>query len=285
MNVQPLVGTTGFPSSDGESGELVPFDFMVSGLAVGEDPTSHPLIPIPLQTEITIGELKYRCDSVGVAEVYSDNACLVRARFSTDGRFRFPARTPDTPNFRVWDFGYKKTKIVLTQFIKGVRTYANASGQQVTADWWYRYDKDFDVEFRTLNVKVTLTNISNEAVMDVVNLCDAQLGHLHQFAGRRWVMQPATIRQPRPRELGIDYAWVSDPGNGGLGQPAGVAPSDYVYVPSRPPFHVYDVIPTQTIGGRPDVTVTSLFPQTLPSGGANPFYDLNGWQNLPGTPI
>ena len=287
MIVQPLIGTTGFPSHDSNGARsLAPFVYRVSEVSIGTDPTVHPMIPLP-GSELTIGADKYVCDRVGVTQLISDTACDVTAWFSNDGRFRFPTIRPndESPTFLDYDLGYKKTQIEVPQFLKGQRTARNAAGALVTGDYWYKDYKTLDIEQDVLNVRINIEGLSNENIRQIIRDIRLQRGKLHEFFDSFWVMQMPFIRSYKADGISIAYAWVSDPGSGALDVPAGVLPSDCVTAPGRPPFYVYSVVPTSQITLIPRITVQDLFPLTLPGGGANPRVDLNGWRNLPGRPI
>jgi len=254
----------------------------VTSLAIGEDATSHVDIP-DVGSEVTIGGYKVTCDWVGVTTVHSDNSCIVEARYSSDGRFRFPD-FPSDPNDEETrgtdDHGYKKSTIKAPQFSKGERTYKDASGATVTTPWWHREDIDIDIELRTYNVQIRLTGQTRTSRRLIVNTIDCKIGQLHTFGGREWIFQPATVRSNRDDIVDISYAWVSDPGNGELAYPAAAMPSEIIVADmERPPFHVYGVIPQSSTRPTPLIYVQGLFAGT--SSRVVP----NGYQGLPGNPI
>ena len=286
MIVQPLLGTTGFPNKDGESADLEPFVYRVTGISIGEDPTTATGIPIPRQTEITIGDTKYRCDRVRCITIISDGACDVAAYFSTDGRFRFPTQPPNSneETFLDYDLGYKKVQIEVPGFTKGQRTARDEMGMLVTSDYWYKDYKTIDIEQDVLNVRVNILNITNEDVREIITQIRLQRGRLHQFFDSFWIMQMPFLRSIKQEGISIAYAWVSDPGNSGFGQPANLATGDYVSAPSRGPFELYVVAPASSTQATPRITTQSAFPETI-NGSPNPLVDLNGWTDLPGRPI
>lgn len=277
--VVPLQGASGFVGGkDAGSGELLPRVFRVEGLAIGEDATQ--VLGIPLEdSEFEFGGRKYFCDTVGVSRVISDNACDVTCRYSTDRRFRFnvvPSNSED-PSYREYDFGYKKVSIKVPQFAKIVEQTSTG-----TKTRWNPTPFELDIEKSTFNTVVNLTNVANP--LAIRNQIADQVGHLHnfQFPGislERWVMQPPSIRSTKPGQLTIAYAWESDPGNGPIGLPLGYTSSTVIVAPTRPPFFVYNVIPSQVVDGPPTIVTQDLFLDL------HPYNTPDGWIGLPGNPI
>jgi len=280
--VQPQIGSTGFLQRSRDSWQLLPRLFLVEELAIGEDATSHVDIP-SVGSEVTIGGYKVTCDWVGVTTVLSDNSCYVEARYSSDRRFSFPDRPAD-PNDEEYqgsdDHGYKKTTINVPQFSKGERTYKDASGATVTTPWWHREDIPLDIELRTYNVQIRLTNQTRTSRRLIINTIDSKIGQLHRFGGRDWIFQPATVRSNRDDIVDISYAWVSDPGNGELEYPAAAMPGEFIVADmERPPFHVYTVIPQSSTRPAPVIFVQNLF-----AAGSRRIVP-DGYEGLPGDPI
>lgn len=289
-SVVPLQGTTGFPSRDSTSGELLPYRYLVSNFPVGADPRIDPLIPIE-GSFVTVGGFKYRCDRVSVAEVISDTSCVVEARFSSDGRFRFYRTQPDSTqlDYREWDLGFEKVDLVLPMYTRGVHETTDLDGTESTERWWYLSEDTVPHELDVLHVRVNVQVSTDDDVRDIITRARAQKGHLHRFdfpPDTYWVMQtPHITRRGDEGFVTVEYAWSSDPGNGAVGIPVGLTPDEVVTAPRRPSFYAYSKVPVRVPGGTPAILVTDLFPPTEPDGSPNRFYDPNGWRTLPGNPL
>jgi len=276
----PLLGTTGFPSVDTDSAELYPFVFRVTGMSVGEDPTLVSGVPRRGHS-FTLGEYKYTLDRLE-SRPLSDVSCDVIAYYSTDGRFRFPRPDlrRDESGFRDWDLTYRKTQIEVPGFVRGTKQQRNGSGQLIDTVWWFDDRQMLDLEIDVLNVQVTLDGIDPETIPDIITDARSQRGMIHRFLGEDWLMRMPTIRQSANQKIMISYTWEHDPGTFAPGQPANIAPDEYVGAPDRGPWNVWRVLPVQSVGQRPDVTVINLYPPSSPAR-ANP----QGYRLLPGRPI
>lgn len=276
----PLVGTTGFPEVDVDSAQLYPFQWMVTGLSVGEDPLQVSGIP-SIGHSFTIGDYKYTLDRLSCSP-HSDNACTVTGYYSTDARFRFPRPElrRDTDGFRDWDLGFKIQQIEMPAFVRGMKQQRDAMGNLVDTVYWFEDAKTLDVEFDVLNVQVTLEGIDPASIADIIEDVRARRGKIHRFFGNDWLMRMPFIRQSKEQTLTISYAWEFDPGSFAPGPPGNLTSVDYVSPPDRPSWHVWQVLPVRTVDQRPDIVTIDLFPP-----GSSARDDEMGWRNLPGRPL
>lgn len=280
----PQQGSTGFADRGPNGfGCLLPRDFLVQDLAIGEDATKLIAIPQP-NSEFTLSGDKYTCDRTYVSKVISDNSCMVTTLFSNDQRFRsgssFSGNDPHDPDYQGWDIGYRKTKYEIPRFTKGTRTYATSpGGPMAMQDYWIYTPIPQDIEYTTFSRVLNLTPVAPTQVIGIVNTIHTQVGHLHIFPNspNKWLMNAPTIRNTKKFQLQVVYSWESDPGNGIV---QNIDPNNFI-VPDdeRDPFSVYQVTAATVANPDPRIFVQQLFP---PSSSR---YDPNGWQTLPGHPI
>lgn len=299
MNVLPMDGG-GLPVLDGPdgSGYLTPFVWWVDEILTTDNPLEAPGIPT-IRSSLLVHGKTYKCDSVQTSRI-NDTCVEVTAKFSTDGRFGGMQKVEPNEEFKNTVLGYKKVPIKppvmrLTRHVFKDGDNNSKEGQR----WEESPDMDaIQLEFSVLSISVVLKELSNSQMNAIIRSIDNRIGEMHQFTaypGRYWVMQPATIRNSKPGELRIDYSWESDPGNS---SPTVLSPS-YRSPPFRPPFHSYQVEslpidPGDTNPKPPIIRVINNFPPEVishydangnPVMMDNPKYRLDGYLELPGSPI
>lgn len=297
MSTVILEAGGGLPKFDGDGrGELTPFVWMVDELAPDDNPLTQPGVLRRGDVVQRAGAV-FTCDSCE-AEHVNDSCARVTSRFSTDGRFVNLSRTPppqESEDYRGFTMGYKKVPIRLPMFTLGKHQYADPDGNQVEVDWWLPSEdrEPIQLEFSTLGTTVRLKDLTNAEMLDVILQVKRQVGCLHQIRATLeswWVMQPASIVNDRPGELQIGYSWESDPGNSA----PNISQEKTVVPPYRPGFYSYVVRRAAVDGGRPTIEVTDNYPAEvqdhIEADGTvvyrpNPFYQPDGWINLPGRPL
>lgn len=254
--------------------------YRVIDVPIGSSPLEALELPPIGSPKVSNGRVVY-CQDLDPEQI-NDTTYDVTAFFS-EGAIAIFEQVPR----KSWDLTYRKDKITLPIFVRGLKVHGAS-----TAQYWDPDPFDLPIEYLVLNVAVTMEHQGNAAIRDIINLAMSQRGHIHIFSGFpniKWKMLSPTIASV-PEVLGkirINYSWESDPGNGGIDVPpeSPEVPVAPIVPGARPPFHRYLVSPSQTPGGRPSIHTHDLYPINLPNGQPNPFYDPNGWQILPGAPI
>lgn len=291
-SVRPILGGGEVAEWDGKRMALEPTEFVVEGLTSTDDPLEVPGVPKERDTRTVHGVLCF-CDQVGVVRKISDTAVHVRALWSNYGRFRLLAAPPeDRGDFRGFTIGYKKVRIEMPVFARGIHTYHDPDNDVVVeAPWWNRQDRPIDLEYMVLSQTVTLEELSGTDMMDCINEVRKHIGEMHIISGFEdgvyWVMQPASIVCPSEGVLQIGYVWESDPGNGTIHDPSPDPNNPTFIIPprERPGFYTYIVQPAQSLTGDPSILVVDTFPIQFQGGILNPYYKPNGWRSLPGRPL
>lgn len=258
---------------------------------IGTNPLEAIELPRIGSAAVSNGQVVYCADLD--PEQINDNTYDVTAFFS-QGAVAIFEQVPR----RSWDLTYRKDKITLPIFVKGLKVHGNGGAIK-----WDPDPFDLPIEYTVLNVSVTMEHLGNAAIRDIIFRARAQSGHIHiisGFPGLKWKMITPTIAST-PESIGkirINYSWENDPGNGGIdapvltpdpGDPGPGAPPPTPFRPIVPgprlPFYRYIVIPSQVANGEPRIETQDLYPPLLPNGSPNPFYEPLGWQLLPGAPI
>lgn len=283
----------GLPDRDARSGQLSSFTWMIDELPIGEDPTRVPGI-FQTGSTLSIGGVTYRCDRVRVVEQVNDTRFIVASEFSTDGRFTFPSRPVELDEgAKEWSITYKKVDQKLRYFVRAKYDYADGEAEE-----WLPREYTIPLEYMMVQITVSLVDLSAEQTAEIIRRLHKAKGRAHKFplfGDDRLVMMPTGIIQSANR-LTLNYAWESDPGNGPMGPPFDYSrdnpddPDVAIMPPARPSYFGYVEVPAQTRGGRPQIHIADLFPPTyFPPGSTNavpnPYYDPDGWRDLPGNPV
>jgi hypothetical protein len=249
----------------------------------GSDPMAEAGVPQP--PSLYPGHNRMRLDRIDQPQFVNREAGVETYRlvlyYSTDRRFRFPARPQDLDlGEKDWELTYRaeRQKIPAYQRIRRFRGDPNnPAGQPIGYDEWLETDLFYTVDFSVYNRLVVVTTFGQNDI----NIIESQKGRIHNFGGRRWRMLSPTIRRLSTDKVEIAYAWESDPGTPPFFT---TLPSPNVSVPhERLPWFGYEVIPIQVPGdpvlGRPTVITYELYPPS--SSWSVP----NGYVALPGSPI
>lgn len=283
--------------------------YTYKGLEPGEDILEHPDIP-PLDHVVLIHDVKFYAVSYDIEQYYEANSSTtstgrVVVKYDTlagsGGSFA-------EADFIQWERSYQKEAQRVPTFMLLPRFYekANGGGEGKRYDW-VEQGLAVPVKYTTLNVTVNWIagNLqTRNQIFQIMQSIDAQEDHLHiisSFGTKKWVMQPAQIRQADRLRVEITYHWISDPGNGPVAIPSGVSAEDkkYIVVPDseRPPFHAYQIRPqlqlieaTDDLGNLniqqvPLIYAVDLYPERNDKGQLNPRYDPTGYRSLPGNPF
>lgn len=282
-------------------GSLVPRTFIVEQLPVGDDPLSLPQIPGNGHAMV-VGGVLFTLDRKGYSK-FTDTSGRVTCWYSNDRRFRLPIpqRDREEPNFVDWSTTFRNVQIKAPRFVRRVHEII-ANGGPASTRVWEPDHAVLDLDFEVLMVEVIIPVHDDDDVIQARRAAKAQTSCLHQFSGEPesfWVMRPATFHQISATQLSISYTWESDPGNFAEDTTKPTDPTDpnsprtadpdLLGYPQRNRWFDYRVIPSQgqTPGGDqapPTIYTYDLFPPTV-NGRPNPFYNLTGWQSLPGRPV
>ncbi len=301
--------TVGTLSGFDEVNGTMPVRYVYQGRSPGEEILTHPDIP-PLDHVIIVNNVKLYAVGYDVTQYFEADASTtsngeVVVNYSASGSgggFK-------EADYVAWERSFQKESVRVPTFALQARYYNKAGDSSESTRWdWVEQGLAIPVKYATLNVTVNFIagNLqTRNQILAIMAAIDAQEDHLHvigAFGTKKWVMQPAQIRQADPLRVEISYHWISDPGNGAPTIPASVVAQDatiknYVYLPQveRPPFHQYQVRPQRVVIDEPAsvyakdqvpfVYVVDLYPQYRPDGSANPRYDPLGYKSLPGNPF
>lgn len=302
--VIPLISgsiTTPPVDHDGVSGQL-PLRFKVTGLAVGEDATRVTGIPQRFST-ITIEGITYGVDRVSASPVF-DGEADVTVMSSTDGRFRFPLRTPaPSPTTREWGLTFQRENIRAPFFVREAKEYyiqANdGSTFPETRLIWENKPIEVPVDFAILTRTVYLFGLTDEQIRNYCGIVLGEIGNLHQFTLAtlsfwQYLAPTMILRQTADSTNGgsmeITYTWKADPGNGpqGINSPNQNIPGATRATIGRSEFFTYQVA-SNGDGNAPIVFTIDQFPaldydengDSFP----NPYRNYDGWETLPGNPL
>lgn len=276
--------------TDGSSSQIGPLKFRVIGLAADEDATKANGIPQPGHS-IVVGGVSYFADRARTRGVVNDGEIDVEVMYSTDGRFRFPAR-PINPiqGEREVRSTFRTEEFEAPTFVTEEVIIPTATGD-ISSLAWRLVPIRYQVDFSVLEVTTHWNNLSFQDYLRILSISKAQVGRLHQFrldpTGplEWWRFTPPSIQWNVQGRVDITFVWESDPGNGPIGTDvgSGSAPGHRRGAPARPPFMKYGVISSTGTGipaPPPTVYLEDQFPIT-----GNTYVVPNGWRTLPGSPL
>lgn len=273
-------------------------EYMYKGLPPGGDIFREAWLPVLGATmrvldtdlELTSYDLEEYVDNLGTDTGSGKVTCHYEAT---------PAHLDE--EYIRWEFTYKKETMRMPSYVLQPHFYTQVGQQGETyRQTWVEQGLSIPIEFAVLSV--TVQRIAHDltwrsAILDDMAAAKKQVGHLHifpQFGQDKWVMQPFTARQADPYRVEMSFTWVSDPGNPPPKLPKSTSTDikNRLYYPlvAREPWHIYQVVPAQTLGNKdtapkPEIVLVDLYPETLENGKDNPFFEPDGYKKLPGKPM
>lgn len=294
-------------SDDGETRSLQSRRLVYTGRDADaeEDILAHTQVP-QFGESINIGGKWYFCNSRQWTQTTPTNG-EVTCTYSTR-----PPQNSRSQDFKPFSFSYKKVTEGVPVFhieyenvaIAGDESTAGGGGFEVRSKW-VRTDIPIDVEYKVLQTTVARTggfvldglgngNWDSQQSTDDIKAFDRQIGHGHKFPrldpDAVWIMQPPSMQQTALNQYQITYAWVSDPGVGGLM----IDEADMITSEPRDPWKRYHVIPNGQYGTASDwpdpprVVQIAVMPERVRRGGGlvnNPLWTPDAWIDLPGRPF
>ncbi len=302
--VIPLIqGSIGTPptSHDGRSGEVV-LRYKVTGLAQGQDARLVTGIPQVGATQ-TIDGFNYVFDRSDAEPVF-DGEANVTTYFSTDGRFRWPDRTPPPgPATKEWHVTFQREQISAPFMVREAQYYSDGSALPALKLVWVNKPIAIDIDYAILTRTVYIYGLTDVQMRSIAGQVLYPVGDLHRFTmatpsgNFEWwqYLAPTFIMRQEPAIAGggsieITYTWRADPGNGpvGINSPEQNAPGATRATRSRPSFYRYQVSFIDETS-PPRVFVVDDYPALDYDEGGNSFPNLylnpNGWTTLPGNPL
>lgn len=270
-----------------------------------EDMLAHTGIP-QFGESINLGGKWYFCNSRQWTQTNPTNGevtCTYSTRAPTNSR---------SQDFKPFSFTYKKVTEGVPIFhienepfaIAGDESTTGGGGIEMRTKWVKTYIP-IDVEYKVLQTTVRRAggfvldglgngNWDSQQSTEDIKAFNRQIGHAHKF-GRLdpndvWIMQPPSMQQTELNSYQISYAWVSDPGCGGLN----VSEADVLTVEPRDPWKRYHIIPNGQYGTPTDwpepprVIQVDVIPELVRRNGglvANPLWTPDAWTSLPGDPF
>lgn len=272
-------------------------DHYIVTLSTGvRDPLLEPGLPTygsqhPIRKTLLV-------DKLGVDKwILPGSSCYVAVYYSSDSRWKFPSRNPDTtPGFKAW--ALDDTTNVIEMPLLFERPVLKGCITGTTAEWTYQWFREnFKISVGITNVERTLT-VSSFSTTDRLNI-EAQVNKLHILdpngtGSIYYKFLGASVRQTSPAVWSINYRWFRDPGNAApqvSGLPAGIDPNSVVLPPVRGQFEAYQVyFPmggfdpcNQSSIARPAIySIKPYDPRPMNQGG-----DISqfGARDLPGSPL